>query len=93
MRALERSHRRETQFVRLEPRLCTACWKCLEVCPKEVLGRIDLGFHRHVRIHAAQACNGCKKCVFVCESGALTYTYVPHSRVASPERTGRVDPA
>jgi ferredoxin len=48
-----------------------------------VLGRIDLGFHRHVRIRDAQACNGCKKCVRVCEPGALTYIYVP------PARSGR----
>ncbi len=88
MRTSKRSHRRETKFVRLEPRRCTACWKCLDVCPKQVLGRIDLGFHRHVRIRTAQACTGCKKCVRVCEPGALTYTYVPHSRTVTSECSG-----
>ncbi len=81
----ERTRRRETKFVRLDPGLCTACWKCLDACPEQVLGRIDLGFHRHARIRYAQACKGCKKCVRVCEPGALTYTYVPRQPAAKSD--------
>jgi ferredoxin len=75
----EHSRGRETKYIRLEPRLCQACWKCLEACSLQVLGKIDLVWHRHVRIRDASACNGCKKCVRTCDSGALTYIYVPHS--------------
>jgi Fe-S-cluster-containing hydrogenase component 2 len=79
MNSVRRTRRRETKFVRLEARRCTACWECLAVCPEQVLGKVDLGWHRHVRIRDAQACNGCKKCVRVCDPGALMYIYEPHS--------------
>lgn len=77
---IRRHHRRETKYVRLDPRFCEACWKCVDACPLDVLGKIDMGeWHRHVRIRDAEACNGCKKCVRVCDTGALTYIYVPHT--------------
>ena len=84
----EHSHQRGTKFVRLETRLCQACWKCLEACPLQVLGKIDIGWHHHIRIRNANACNGCKKCVRACGSGALKYIYVPgsHSDQGSPDR-------
>jgi 2-oxoglutarate ferredoxin oxidoreductase subunit delta len=75
----EHSHQRETKYVRLETRLCQACWKCLEACPLQVLRKIDIGWHRHIRIRNADACNGCKKCVRACDSGALTYIHMPRS--------------
>jgi Fe-S-cluster-containing hydrogenase component 2 len=82
----EHSHRQETSYVRLETRLCQACWKCLEACPLQVLRKIDIGWHRHIRIRNASACNGCKKCVRACDSGALTYTYLPGAH-SGPGRT------
>jgi ferredoxin len=81
------SHQKETKYVCLETRLCQACWKCLEACPSQVLGKIDIVWHRHIRIQNAIACNGCKKCVRVCDSGALTYIYRP------PARSGKGSPA
>jgi len=86
-------HSKENQFIRLETRRCTACWKCLDVCPEQALGKIEVAWHRHVRLLDDEACTGCKKCVRACESGALTYIYVSQSRAASPERADRVDPA
>jgi len=85
---VKHSHQRETKYVSLETRLCQACWKCLDACPLQVLRKIDIGWHRHIRIRNANACNGCKKCVRVCDSGALTYIYVPrsHSGPGSPDR-------
>ncbi len=82
------SHQRETKYVRLDTGLCQACWKCLEACPLQVLGKIDMRWHRHTRIRNADACNGCKKCVRACDSGTLTYIYVPpsHSGPGSPDR-------
>jgi 2-oxoglutarate ferredoxin oxidoreductase subunit delta len=82
MNSHELSHQRKNDFIRLDTRLCEACWKCIEVCPKKVLGKIDMIWHRHAVIRNGAACNGCKKCVWACESGALEYIYVPNSEVA-----------
>lgn len=82
MNSRELSHHRITDFIRLMTRRCEACWNCIDVCPKQVLGKIDLIWHRHANIRNAEACNGCKKCVRTCESGALEYIYVPKSQVA-----------
>jgi ferredoxin len=76
------SHQRKTAFIRLDSRRCDACWECIAVCPKQVLGKIDVFWHRHVTIRQAEACNGCRKCVRACESGAIEYTYVPESQAA-----------
>jgi NAD-dependent dihydropyrimidine dehydrogenase PreA subunit len=78
MKSHEASHSRSTRFIRLDTHRCEACWDCIEVCPKRVFGKIDLFLHRHVTIRNAEACNGCKKCVRVCDSGALTYVYEPY---------------
>jgi NAD-dependent dihydropyrimidine dehydrogenase PreA subunit len=66
-----RTRRRETGFIVLDARVCGACWKCVEACPRQVLGRLTVLFHRHARIVAPDACIGCLKCVGVCETGAL----------------------
>jgi Fe-S-cluster-containing hydrogenase component 2 len=45
-----------------------------------VLGKIDVIWHRHAIVRNAEFCNGCKKCVHVCDSGAIEYIYVPKSK-------------
>jgi 2-oxoglutarate ferredoxin oxidoreductase subunit delta len=79
MSSARHTRRKETKYICLETRRCQACWKCLDACSQQVLGKIEIGWHRHVRIRNASACRGCKKCVRVCEAGALTYVYVPHT--------------
>jgi ferredoxin len=66
-----RDRRRATDFIRLDTRVCNACWACVEACPNEVLGRLTVLFHKHARVVAADACNGCLRCVKACEAGAL----------------------
>lgn len=78
MNSHELSHKRKTDFIRLDTQHCDACWDCIEVCPRLVLGKIDVIWHRHVIIRNAEACNGCKKCVRACETGAIQYIYMPH---------------
>jgi 2-oxoglutarate ferredoxin oxidoreductase subunit delta len=80
--------RRHTKFISLDTRRCEACWDCIEVCPKQVLGKIDMIWHRHTIIQDAEACNGCKKCVRGCETGALEYIFVPQSVNAKSQRPG-----
>jgi Fe-S-cluster-containing hydrogenase component 2 len=74
----EHSHQRVTKHVRQESRLCQACWKCLDACPMQVLRKIDIGWLRHIHIRNTEACNGWKKCVRACASGALTHIHAAH---------------
>ena len=62
-----------TKFIGLDTRLCRACWKCIEVCQKKALGKIDLPFHRHAAIRNADNCKGCRKCAAACPQGAITF--------------------
>ncbi len=82
MNSHELSRRRKNDFICLDTRRCNACWDCIEACPKQVLGKIDMIWHRHVIIRNMEACNGCKKCVRACKSGAIEYIYVPKSQTA-----------
>lgn len=62
----------KTAFVLLDTKKCGACWKCLEVCTKNVIGRINLPWHKHIRFLNGSACIGCMKCVKICKTGAIT---------------------
>ena len=59
-------------YVQLNTRNCKACWKCLEICSNNVIGRVNLPLHKHARIINESNCKGCLKCVKVCESDALS---------------------
>jgi 2-oxoglutarate ferredoxin oxidoreductase subunit delta len=61
-----------TEFVEINSRSCEACWKCISVCPNEVIGKIDIIFHKHSRISKPDKCTGCMKCVKVCEYKAIS---------------------
>lgn len=61
-----------TAFVLIDTKKCEACWKCLEVCPKNMIGRINLPWHKHIRFVNGNACIGCMKCVKICKTGAIT---------------------
>jgi 2-oxoglutarate ferredoxin oxidoreductase subunit delta len=63
----------ETKYIRLVPRKCQACWKCVETCPNHVLGKAVLFKHRHAHVDLAEACKGCKKCVRICTNEAICY--------------------
>ncbi|MFZ5912156.1 MAG: 4Fe-4S dicluster domain-containing protein [Chloroflexota bacterium] len=80
------SRSRQTKFIRLNARRCQACWDCIEACPKDVLGQLEMGWHRHAVIKNAETCNGCRKCVRACEHGALEYIYAPGAMETKAER-------
>ena len=69
-----------TKYIELDTQLCQACWECLDVCPHQVFRKVAIFNHRHARIDAPEACNGCKKCVRACAYEAIRYTYVPPRR-------------
>lgn len=65
-------HRRHaTAYMAVNTGLCKACWKCIDACPRNVLGKIDFIFHRHVRIVNPGVCTGCRACEKACPEGAI----------------------
>ena len=62
----------QTEYIQLDPNLCQACWECVDNCPKQVLGKIDLPIHKHAKIVNPEECIGCRKCVKSCQHGAIT---------------------
>lgn len=68
---------RHTAFVHLNIYACTACWRCIEVCPYMVIDKsflyiADKLIQEHVLIYNANECNGCQKCVETCEFNAIS---------------------
>jgi Fe-S-cluster-containing hydrogenase component 2 len=64
-----------TKYIRVRTRFCEACWNCLDACPNQVLGKIEIGPHKHVRVDKQENCKGCKKCVLACPHQAIEYVY------------------
>lgn len=65
-------NRHKTEYIQLNTKKCEACWKCIESCKQNVLGKIDIWIHRHAKIINPNECTGCYKCIKVCEFGALS---------------------
>jgi 2-oxoglutarate ferredoxin oxidoreductase subunit delta len=63
---------RQTPHVRLDTRVCQACWQCVEVCPKGVIGKVNFFFHKHAVFRRPEQCSGCRSCVKACEHQAIT---------------------
>ncbi len=45
---------------------CIACWKCVEACPRGVLGKVNFLWHKHAKLSNPGNCIGCGKCAAVC---------------------------
>ena len=60
-----------TPYILLNPHICKACWKCVKLCPRSVIGKVDFLIHKHAKIKKADACIGCMKCFNVCEYKAI----------------------
>lgn len=64
----------QTKFISVDSHLCHACWECFNTCPKQVFGKINiLGIHKHVYVKFPDVCIGCKKCIKVCQHGAIIF--------------------
>ena len=66
---------RETKYIQLSPRQCQGCWKCVDVCPEDVMAKMDRTRRHHVHVKNPDACTGCKKCVRMCEYNAIAYIH------------------
>ena len=71
----------ETLYIRLDTNRCKACWNCVQACPRDVLGKVDLPFHRHARIDQAENCKGCLLCLNACTHQAILSREVAHDNV------------
>ena len=60
-----------TKYIRINFSKCHACWHCVEACPKNVLGKINIPIHKHVHIDNPEDCIGCMKCINNCKNGAI----------------------
>ena len=74
-----------TKYIRLSTTLCKACWMCVQACPNDVIGKVDLPIHKHAHIDQAEKCRGCQKCVRACPNGAILYT--GHEQPRKSERS------
>ena len=61
-----------SSHIQLDTRKCKACWKCLEVCQNEVIGKVDLPWHKHALIIHPDNCTGCLKCSKSCQYHAIS---------------------
>jgi 2-oxoglutarate ferredoxin oxidoreductase subunit delta len=66
-----RTNHRQTDFIRFNAHKCKACWNCVNTCP-EILGKIDILWHKHVQIVYPDRCIGCLQCVKACPVGAFS---------------------
>jgi len=53
---------------------CKACWKCINECPKQVIGKVSFLWHKHIFFKNSENCIGCKKCVQACQHGVFSET-------------------
>jgi len=77
-----------TKFITIDTGKCQACWKCVEICPNQVLGKVMFFKHRHAHVDHAEACKGCKKCVRICPNTAIRYIYISPTREPHGDQDG-----
>lgn len=63
--------RTTTKYVAMNPSRCMACWKCVDKCPKHVIGKVGFLWHKHAVFKDADACIGCNKCIKTCPHGVF----------------------
>lgn len=61
-----------TPYMHVNSGLCKACWKCMEACPKQVIGKIGFLWHKHIIIQNPENCTGCLKCLKSCPQHAFS---------------------
>ncbi|MBU2551200.1 MAG: ferredoxin family protein [Proteobacteria bacterium] len=66
-----KSNKNSTKYIYADTRKCKACWACIDECQYDVLGKINLWFHKHVVIKHPENCRGCKSCIAVCPNGVF----------------------
>ena len=76
-----------TKFIAMNPSHCVACWRCVEQCPKNVIGKVGFLWHKHAAFQNPDACIGCKKCIKTCPHGVF---FVPDADFKVPSLWQRI---
>jgi len=71
-RMKEKLNKIRTPHIWANPRKCSACWGCVENCPKQVIGRVGFLWHKHIVFQRASDCTGCQKCLRACPEGVFS---------------------
>lgn len=61
-----------TEYIDFDSGKCQACWKCIEVCQKDVFEKINLVIYKHIKIVGRDNCIGCLKCIKACSHRAIS---------------------
>lgn len=62
---------KSSKFIKLDTSKCIACWKCVDVCASQTIGKVIVLWHKHVVLKNPENCSGCSKCVKVCQYDAV----------------------
>ena len=73
-RGIEKLNKIKTAHIWANNRNCVACWKCIDSCPKQVIGKVSFLWHKHIVIKNSENCIGCKKCIQVCPNKVFSET-------------------
>jgi len=47
-----------TRFVEFDSHQCQACWSCIDACPKQVIGKVSVLWHKHAALRRAKTASG-----------------------------------
>ena len=67
-------HHIKTEYLDIDTAKCTACGKCVEECPNDVLKVVGIKFlinHRHMKVDKPEDCIGCLSCAQACPEGVI----------------------
>jgi 2-oxoglutarate ferredoxin oxidoreductase subunit delta len=71
-KGMEKLNKIRTAYIWTNHQNCIACWKCIDICPKRVIGKVDFPWHKHIVLKNVKNCIGCKECIKVCPKGVFT---------------------
>ncbi len=74
-----RSNNKSTKYINANTTKCEACWICIDECKYNVVGKVNLWFHKHIIFEDIGECRGCKKCINICPNDVF-------KAVAKPEK-------
>ncbi|MDR1450983.1 MAG: 4Fe-4S binding protein [Helicobacteraceae bacterium] len=75
---LRKLNKIRTQYIWANPHNCVGCWRCVEICPKRVIGAVSFLWHKHIIFKDADSCIGCNRCIKVCPYNVFSET-IPDS--------------
>ena len=55
-----------TLYIHIDKSKCIACWKCIGICHKDIIKKVSILWHKHIKLNNNQDCSGCLKCVKTC---------------------------